>query len=123
MKLYIKQKIFSIGDKFTVYDQAGNDRYYVEGEVFTFGKKLHLLDLGGNELAFIQQKVFSFLPQYIISQNGVEVARIIKEFTFFRQQYTVEGLGWDVEGDIFSHDYTVTTGGMTVATVSKEWFT
>ncbi len=91
--------------------------------MFTFGKKLHLLDLGGNELAFIHQKVLSFLPQYLVSRNGVEVARIIKEFTFFRHRYTVEGLGWDVDGDFLSHDYTVTAGGMTVATVCKEWFT
>ena len=38
MKLYIKQKVFSWGDKFTVKDEAGRDRYYVEGEVFTFGR-------------------------------------------------------------------------------------
>lgn len=42
MKLYIKQKVFSCGDKFTVKDEAGHDRYYVEGEIFTCGKKLHL---------------------------------------------------------------------------------
>jgi uncharacterized protein YxjI len=38
MKLYIKQKVFSWGDKFTVKDATGNDRYFVEGEVFSFGK-------------------------------------------------------------------------------------
>ena len=42
MKLYIKQKVFSWGDKFTVKDATGRDRYYVEGEIFTFGKKLHV---------------------------------------------------------------------------------
>ena len=45
MKLYIKQKVFSWGDKFTVKDEAGRDRYYVEGEVFTFGRKLHVYDM------------------------------------------------------------------------------
>jgi len=28
MKLYIKQKVFTWGDKFTVKDINGNDRYY-----------------------------------------------------------------------------------------------
>lgn len=32
MKLYIKQKVFSLTSKFTVKDEAGNDRYFVEGE-------------------------------------------------------------------------------------------
>ena len=42
MKLYIKQKVFSRGDKFRIYDENENDKYYVEGEVLTLGKKLHL---------------------------------------------------------------------------------
>lgn len=37
MNLYMKQRIFSWGDKFSIYDAAGNECYYVEGEVFTFG--------------------------------------------------------------------------------------
>ena len=63
MKLYIKQKVFSWGAKFRIYDEYENDKYSVEGEVFTFGKKLHLYGLNGNELAYIHQKVWSFLPE------------------------------------------------------------
>lgn len=83
MNLYLKQKVFSWGDSFTVYDENGNDKYYVEGEIFTFGKKLHIYDLSGNELCFIHQKLMSFLPKYFISKNGVDVAQVIKNFTFF----------------------------------------
>lgn len=39
MKLYIKQKVFSIGAKFSVKDEAGNDKYFVEGEILTLGRK------------------------------------------------------------------------------------
>ena len=42
MKLYIKQRIFTWGDKFSIYDENGNEKYYVEGEILTFGKKLDL---------------------------------------------------------------------------------
>ena len=37
MKLYIKQKVFSWADRFTVKDSSGNDRYFVEGELFSWG--------------------------------------------------------------------------------------
>ena len=74
MKLYIKQKVFTWGDKFTVKDINGNDRYYVEGEVFSWGKKLHVYDMNGNEAAFIQQKVFSFLPRYFVYVGDEQVA-------------------------------------------------
>lgn len=123
MKLYLKQHVFTWGDRFTIYDEAGNDRYYVEGEVFSFGKKLHVYDLNNREVAFISQKFTWLNPRYILYRNGMEVAEVVKEFTFFRPKYTVEGLGWEVDGDFFDHEYSLTQFGRTIASVSKEWFT
>ena len=123
MNLYIKQRIFSWGDRFSIYDESGAERYRVEGEVFTFGKKLHLLDLSGNELAYIEQRVFSFLPTYRVYRDGRQIAEVVKEFTFFKQEYTVRGPEWTVHGDFWDHSYEIVDGVMTVASVSKEWFT
>lgn len=124
MKLYLKQKVFSWGDKFTVFDENGNERFFVKGEVFTFGKKLHLLDLNENELAFIYQKVFSFLPRYFVSRNGEAYAEVIKRITFFRQEYIVNGLNWNVKGDFFAHEYEIYDSyGQCIVRVSKKWFT
>lgn len=123
MKLYIKQKVFSWGDKFRIYDENQNDKYYVEGEVFTLGKKLHLYSCTGDELAFIHQKVWSFLPKYFISRNGIDVAQVIKEFTLLRQEYTVEGLGWTVSGNFWAHEYEIAAADRTIASISKHWFT
>ena len=123
MKLYIKQHVFTWGDKFSIYDEAGNEKYRVEGEVFTLGKKLHLYDLQGIELAFIEQEIFTFLPQYHISRNGMQIAEVVKEFTFFKHEYTVNGLGWNVHGDFWDHEYEIADNGRTVASVSKEWMT
>lgn len=123
MNLYIKQKLFSWGDKFFIYDEAGNEIYRVEGEVFTFGKKLHLYDLQGNELAYIEQELLTFRPKYHIYRCGSEFAEVVKEFTFFHPEYTVNGPGWSVHGDFFDHDYEITSGDTLVASVAKEWFT
>lgn len=123
MNLYIKQRIFSWGDRFFIYDANGNERYVVKGEVFTFGKKLHLYDVAGNELAYVEQKVLSFLPRYFIYRGERRVAEVIKEFTFFRQEYTVRGPEWSVHGDFFQHAYEITDGARSIASVSKQWFT
>ena len=123
MELYIKQRIFSFGDRFSVYNAAGEEVYYVEGEVFTFGKKLHLYDCGGRELAYIEQQLFTFRPHYQVFLNGREFATIIREFTFFHPEYTVEGPGWSVQGDFWDHDYAINDGVSNVASVEKEWFT
>ena len=97
MKLYIKQKVFSIGERFTVKDEFGNDRYFVEGEWLSIPKKFRILD-----------------------EITIE---IVKEFSFFRPKYRIDGSPFSVEGDVFTHDYTILRDGTPVASISKEWFT
>ena len=123
MKLYIKEKVFSWGDKFTVKDEHGYDKYVVEGEVFTWGKKLHIYDMTGREVAFIKQEVWSFLPRYYVFCDGQQVAEIKKEFTFLFPKYSIEGLGWEIDGSFLAHEYEITQRGRSIVTISKEWMT
>ena len=123
MKLYIKEKVFTWGDKFTVKDEHGNDKYIVEGEVFTWGKKLHVYDMDGNEAAFIKQEVWSFLPTYYVFCGDRQVAEIRKEFSFLFPRYSIEGLGWEIEGRFMAHDYEITKNGRSIVTIRKEWMT
>ena len=123
MKLYIKEKVFSWGDKFTVKDAYGEDKYIVEGEVFTFGKKLHVYDRSGREVAFIKQEVWSFLPRYYVFCGDRQIAEIKKEFTFLFPRYTIDGLGWEIDGSFMAHDYQITKRGRKIVTISKEWMT
>lgn len=123
MKLYIKEKVFTWGDQFTVKDERGNDRYVVEGEVFSWGKKLHVYDMTGREVAFIKQEVWSFLPRYYVFCGDRQVAEIKKEFTFFFPKYRIDGLGWEIDGSFMAHEYEITQSGRTIVSISKEWMT
>lgn len=123
MKLYIKQKVFSWKDKFTVKTYYGEDKYVVEGEMFSLGKKLHIYDLAGREVAFIQQKIFSFMPRYFVFAGDTQVAEIVRKFSLFRPKYEVAGLNWQVEGDFFAHNYIITDEGRKVVEINKEWMT
>ena len=123
MKLYIKEHIFTWGDKFTVKDETGNDKYIVEGEIFSWGKKLHVYDMQGYEVSFIKQELFRFLPTYSVYQKGQQVGEIRKEFSFLFPRYTIDGLGWEIEGRFMAHDYQITKGGRSIVTISKEWMT
>ena len=123
MKLYIKQKVFSWGDKFTVKDEAGQDRYYVEGEIFTFGKKLHVYDRNGREVAFIKQELWSWMPRFYVFQGDRQIAEIKKEFTFLFPKYSISGLGWEISGSFWAHDYEITQNGYPIVTIRKEWMT
>ena len=123
MKLYIKEKVFSWGDKFYVKDALGNDRYVVEGEVFTLGKKLHVYDMLGREAAFIKQELMTFLPRFTVWSGGEEIAQVKKEFSFLVPRYSIEGLGWVIEGSFWEHDYRITQNGAPIVTITREWMT
>jgi len=109
-------------DRFTVKDEMGRDKYFVEGE-FSFRKKLHVYDETGSECAFIKQKLFTFLPRYFLFIGGVQVAEIIKEFTFLKANYSIKGLDWESRGDFWDHDYEILEDGRLVANMHKEWMT
>ena len=123
MKLYIKEKVFTWGDQFTVVDQTGQPRYTVQGEVFSWGKKLHVYDRQGREAAFIKQELLTFLPQYAVFVDGREIARVKKEFTLFFSRYTIDGPGWEIDGSFWEHDYQITRAGRPIVTIEKEWMT
>ena len=123
MKLYMKEKLFSFHDRFTIQDENGWDKYFVEGELFSLGKRLHILDIHGQEVALIRQQLLTFLPRYALSVRGREIGEIRKEFTFFYQRYVIDSLGWEVEGSFWEHEFEIRRGGQIVARIYKEWLT
>lgn len=122
MKLYMKQKVFSWKDKFTIKDEYENDRYYVEGEFLSLGKRLHVYDTQHNEVALIRQKLLSFLQRYFVEIDGREVCQVVRELTLLRPRYTLEGLDWQVHGDFWAHEYSLYDGDREVMALSKHWF-
>lgn len=123
MKLYIKQKVFAFTDTFNVKDEYGNDKYFVEGEFFSFGHKLHIYDNNNNEVAFIREKLFTFRPRFEITINGSVIGELVKKITFFNSSYFIEGSSLELEGDFFSHEYTLSDKGHPIMEISKQWFT
>ena len=121
MEYYIKQKIFSWNDRFTIKNNQGQDVYSVEGELFSWGKKLHVQDMSGNEVLYIEQRLWRFLPTYSLFIEDKEVAAVIKELTFLRPRYTIEGPSWNVEGSFWEHNYQIVEQGRAIADISKEW--
>ena len=122
MRLYIKQKVFSWRDKFSVKDQNGADRWFAQGELFSWGRKLHIYDSNGREAAFIRQKLLTLLRRYYIEING-SVYTLKKELTFLHPQYSIEGLSWQMSGDFFAHEYELHDGRNQIMCMSKRWFT
>lgn len=122
MKLYMKQKVFSIVDKFSVKDEEGNDKYRVQGKFSFFLKKFHIYDEKENELAYIEQK-FSILNKFKVFVKGEEIAEILQEFSFLKPKYKISGKNWSVSGNFLGREYKVqdSANGNSVANIRKEW--
>jgi len=121
VKLYIKQKVFSWRERFTVKDEAGADRYFVEGKLLTLARTLTVCDEQGRAVAQIHRKVFSWRPRYYLEIGG-QTYQLVRKLTFFRPSFYVEGLPWQMEGDFLGHDYAVTEGLNVILRLSKYWF-
>ena len=122
MKLYIKQKVFSFRDRFTVKDERGIDMFQIMGEIFSFGKVLHIHDMNECRLLTIRQKLFTLMPRFVIERDGNVIAEIAKDFSFFKPSYSIYGTPFTVEGDFFDHDYEIRRNGALIAQINKAWF-
>jgi uncharacterized protein YxjI len=126
MRYVLKQKLLSLGDDFTIRDESGQDLYYVDGRALSLGDQLSFQDMSGTELAFIRQRLLAFGPTYEIHAHG-ELKAVVKKalFTLFTCTFSIDVPGPDdleATGDFLDHEYTFQRSGLTVATVSKRWF-
>ena len=122
MKLYMKQKVFSIVDRFTVKDGEGKNKYRVQEKFSFFMKNFHIYDEKENELAYIEQK-FSFFPKFKVFVKGKEIAEILQKFSFLKPKYEISGKNWSVSGNFLGREYTVfdSINQNQIANIRKEW--
>ena len=125
MQYRIREKFWGFGDNFTIENDLGQAAFQIKGKAFSWGDKLSFQSMDGAELAFISQKVMSFKPRYRIYQNGALFAEVIKEFTWFSKEFTLDVPGpndYSIKGHFWKHEFEFLRGGRTVARVSKAMF-
>lgn len=125
MRYKMREKLLGFGDDFTIQDDSGRDVFFVDGKAFSIGDKLSFQDMNGNELAFISQKLISLKKRYDIYRNDTLFAEVTKDWTFFRDKFSVDIPGpndYEVTGNFLDYEYTFTRSGREVAQVSKRFF-
>ena len=122
MKLYIKQKVLTFGERFTVKNEFGEDVYYVEGSFFRIPKEFNIYDANQEHVGHIERQLFRFFSHYNINDQK-ETIVLKRNFSFFRQNYTLEDTPWVLQGDFFAHQYEVVQDHTPIMSLSKHWFT
>lgn len=121
MKLYIKQKVLTLGERFTVWDESNEPAYYVEGSFLKIPKQFTIYNAMGEKQAVIDRQLFRLFARYDIKtvNNFVTLKR---HFSFFRQSFSIEGINWRVDGDFFNHNYTIYERNTPIMQLRKHWF-
>ncbi|MCZ2260918.1 LURP-one-related/scramblase family protein [Sporosarcina sp. G11-34] len=122
-QLYIKQKVFSLGEKFSVTNAEENEVYFVEGSFMQIPKRFSITDDARNEVAMITKKTFSFLPTFFVDVQGQETMTIKKEFSFLKARYSIDAAGIEVRGNWWDMNFEVYQNETFIGAVSKKWFT
>jgi uncharacterized protein YxjI len=122
----MRQKVFCLGDDYTIRDEQGTDRFIVDGAAFTIRNSTSFRDMEGRQLCHIYKRLLSFGPTYEIDRDGT-ITTIAKQlFTFFNCRFTVDVPGpndLEASGNFTDHEYSFTnTSGETIAQISKAWF-
>ncbi len=121
MIFYLKEAFMSF-DHFDVWDENENLVYSADREFFNFGKKLTVADAAGNVVASVQHVPFSIPCTYALTA-GTREYDLTRHFALFSRSYSIDELGWEVEGDFMGLDYEITKDGRRVAAVSRAWMT
>ena len=122
MKLYIKQKVFAMSDKFHVKNEFGKNIYTVQGSLFRIPKRFEVYSMEGTRVMTIKKRLFRIFPQYTIQTHDRTVV-LKKSFKFLRDKFTIGNINWKIKGDILNHNYQITSRGKRIMKLTKRWFT
>lgn len=121
MKLFVKEKLLSMHNRYYIYNENEELTYEIESKVISIGDKTTIYDKEHNVIAYIEQEIFHFTPHYNVYIEGKYKYQIKKKFHFFKNDYELSNM-YKVEGSTFSLNFKITNNyGKTIALVNRKF--
>ncbi|MCL2540445.1 MAG: LURP-one-related family protein [Firmicutes bacterium] len=125
MFLYLKQKVFTIADRLTFYDQNQQVVYKVKGSLFKIPPRLNITDAAGADVIQVKKKLFRFFRTYGIVDlaNGSEIGTIKRKFSLNKNfKITVGEQNLKIAGSLFGFEFNVVNEqGESLVNVKKKY--
>ena len=125
MKYYLKQKLVSLHHALKIFDGQDDVVYEVESKMFSLHDKTYLRDAAGNEVVYLHAKAFSLHEvHYVDMASGLSFEISTELFHLTKDIIRIDSLGWELHGDITSHDYQIIDEAThtILATVHRKFF-
>lgn len=121
MKLFIKEKLLSMHNRYYIYNEFGEMEYEIESKVISIGDKTTIYDKNHNIVAYIEQEIFHLMPHYNIYIENEYKYQIKKELKLFKNDYELSNL-YKVTGSTFNLDFSIINNyGKEVAIVNRKF--
>ena len=123
MRYHIKEKVLSLHGAYKISDENGNDCYYVKQNVVSLTNKT-LYDMRDHEIALIHRKAISMHSvHYLEMADGTQGTISEKKMFQLHDNYHVNGFDWQVNGDIFGHEFQILdSDDQVIAESTEAWF-
>ncbi|UDM73694.1 LURP-one-related/scramblase family protein [Vagococcus fluvialis] len=120
-QLYMKQKMLSVNEKFSVTDKHNQTVYRVQGSLFKLAKSFTMVDKNNKAIGKVTKELFKLMPKFIVEVKGHKTLRIEKQLTLFKSNYQIYSEDIEVRGDILSKHFDVYQGRIKIATINQKW--
>ena len=123
MLLHAKSKMLSIHKKMEIMDEADQVLYTVESKALSIHDTTYVRNASGDTIATIKHKPISLHETHIIEfADGEEVEVRTEWFHVMNAVIDLEGLGWQMRGDVLQHNYEfVNSLGGVLARTHQKW--
>lgn len=125
MKVFIKNKLVSLGGSSTVTNEQQEDIFTIEGKVFSPRKKKLMCDKEGNLLYVIRNRYFNFFVHktYIFDAEKNKLATIKKNKFSFNLKYKIEDCvdEMELQGQWFKGESFIMKNGEKIGVIKREF--
>ena len=124
MKVYIKNRVFSLGQGSSVVDENKNALFDVKGRAISITRKKFLYDANGQLLYSIRNKWINFFVHkaYIYDASGSKIATVKDKWFNVNQEYFVLGYRDEIkiQGKFFGLTSQILRNGNVIGTVRRQ---
>ena len=124
MKVYIKNKLISLGGSSEVLNEQNQTIFKVKGKIFSPTKQKKMYDMEGNLLYVIRNKFWKFIANkvFVFDAEKTLVATIKKGKWSYNSDFEIEDTPDEmkIDGKFFSRKSKILKNEETVATINRE---
>lgn len=121
MKLFVKEKLFSMHNRYYIFDENNQVVFEIESKVFSIGDKTTIYDVNHNVVAYIEQELLHIMPHYNVYIGNEFKYQIRKEFRILKNDYILSN-SYRVDGSVLNLNFKIfNKTGKEIAIVNREF--